>query len=303
MRYFMNLPWKLVILILSLCFLFCYTNNLYSQNNTMKSKIDTVFLWPDQSENNVPTPRSDRPLMEVHFPEKISGEKLPCIIVFPGGGYHGVAYPLEGKPYADFFNKHGYICAVVLYRVNPNHFPAPYADACRAIRLIKYNADKFSIDSSRIAIMGSSAGGHLVTTVATRPSMYIDPDDDLANIISTKPKCHIAMYPVISFVKYTHEGSVFGLLGENKSDERRKLFSNELHVTEDTSPVFIYHNDRDPNVPVENSLMYAAACAKHNVPFVLHVYPYNTHAEGLATDIPELKSWSGLLLDWLKEYL
>jgi len=303
MRYFLNLPWKKVIIILSLCFLFCYTNNMYSQNNTMKSKIDTVFLWPDHSKNNVPTPESDRPLMEVHFPKNITGEKLPCIIVFPGGGYHGVAYPLEGKPYADFFNKHGYICAVVLYRVNPNHFPAPYADACRAIRLIKDYADKFSIDSSRIAIMGSSAGGHLVTTVATRPSLYMDPDDDLANRISAKPKCHIAMYPVISFVEHAHEGSVMCFLGDERSDERKKLFSNELHVTEDTPPVFIYHNDRDPTVPVENSLMYAAACAKHNVPFVLHVYPYNTHAEGLATDIPELKSWSGLLLNWLKEYL
>lgn len=289
-----------LILIIQICI---STTSLFSQENAKNVRKDTVYLWPEDSPNNVATPLTERPLMEVWLPREKTIEKIPCILVCPGGGYNGVSYPLEGKPYAEFFTKNGYACAVLIYRVYPNHFPAPYADACRAMRLLKHDADKFGIDSSRIALLGSSAGGHLVTTVSTRPGLFIDPDDDLAGTNSARPKCQIALYPVISFVNHEHKGSVLKLLGENPDENKKILLSNELHVTKNTPPVFLYHNDKDATVPVENSLMYAAACAEKNVTFSLHVYSYDIHAAGLAFDIPELKDWPNSLLVWLKRYL
>jgi dipeptidyl aminopeptidase/acylaminoacyl peptidase len=55
-------------------------------------------------------------------------------------------------------------------------------------------------------------------------------------------------------------------------------------------------------VPVENSLRFAAACSKNKVPFALHVYPHGRHGVGMALDNPALKSWTGLLVDWLAEW-
>ena len=70
---------------------------------------------------------------------------LPCIVVYPGGGY-AVRAPHEGEPIAKFFNSRGMHAVVVDYRVAPNRYPAPLADAQRAVKIVRAHSEEWKID-------------------------------------------------------------------------------------------------------------------------------------------------------------
>jgi acetyl esterase/lipase len=103
---------------------------------------------------------------------------------------------------------------------------------------------------------------------------------------------------------FTHQGSKRNLLGEHPSADLVQLLSNELQVTPQTPPTFIWHTAEDKAVPVENSLNFAAALHKAGVPFALHVYERGPHGLGLA-DKPPFKNvhpWANDCLYWLREH-
>jgi len=76
-----------------------------------------------------------------------------------------------------------------------------------------------------------------------------------------------------------------------------RRLSNELQVTKDTPPTFLWHTVEDAAVPVENALLFAAALRRAGVPFDLHVYERGRHGLGLAGGHP----WTQALAFWLKE--
>jgi acetyl esterase/lipase len=76
-----------------------------------------------------------------------------------------------------------------------------------------------------------------------------------------------------------------------------KLLSNELQVTKDTPPCFLYHTVEDAAVPVENSLAFAAALRAAGVPFDLHIYQKGQHGSGLGF-APYAKFAAGKLHPW-----
>ncbi len=277
----------------------------------------TINLWPDASSfNAVPPGTADasayswattisRPRIELYSPApkvRTGPKGRGCVLVCPGGGYAGLAKH-EGEPFAELFASLGLLSGVVYYRVAPNRFPAPYADACRAMRIIRSKADELDIDPSRIALMGFSAGGHLASTVATQPNLHSEPQDDLATKISARPDRVILGYPVISMVTRHHAGSAANLLGPDAPEELRAKFSNELHVTKNNPPAFIFHTADDQAVPVENALMFAAAYARAQVPCEVHSYRSGPHGVGMAANNPALASWTRLMTDWLSDWV
>jgi acetyl esterase/lipase len=259
-----------------------------------------INLWADNSRNNGAGAGS-RPNLVIYKP-KGGGAKRAAIVVCPGGGYGMLASDHEGVQLARLFASHGMVAAVLTYRVAPNKFPAPYADATRAMRIMRARAAEFGLDPQRIGLMGFSAGGHLASTVATQPELYKDPADDLAATVSARPDCVILGYPVITFGTYTHAGSVKNLLGDNPTAGQLKQFSNELHVSPQTPPAFIFHTADDGAVPVQNAFLFAEACVNHKVPVALHVYPRGKHGVGMALDNPELRGWTTVLLAWLGDW-
>ncbi len=260
-----------------------------------------VNLWPNDCPHNNIKDRAGkpRPLIEIYAPAEKPTRPVPAIVVCPGGGY-GTRAPHEGRPFAELFAKHGYVGVVCHYRVSPYRFPAPMADAARAIRVVRSLADELNIDAHKVGIMGFSAGGHLAATTATQPDLHKDEHDDLVDKFPARPNRCILGYPVVSMVTRYHKGSAANLLGADPSEQRRRQFSNELHVTPKNPPTFMFHTADDGPVPVENSLNFAAALTKHKVPYALHVYPHGRHGVGLAGNNEKLKSWTTLLIDWLK---
>ena len=264
-------------------------------------KKETIYLWEKGSKNDLPTEESERPKIEVYLPQNAKTSR-PAILVCPGGGYYAIAEDHEGKQVAELFASQGIVSAVLFYRHRTHQHPAPYADACRAMRLLRKNAAKYGIDTTKLGIMGFSAGGHLASTVATQPELYKDPLDDLASSTSARPDRVILGYPVITFGEYGHMSSKDNLLGKEADPTLVEQLSNHKQVTANTPPAFLFHTADDSAVPVQNSLFFAQACVEHKVPVELHVFPKGRHGVGLAPDDPKLKIWSQNLLSWLANW-
>jgi len=267
------------------------------------SEYQVIHLWPDGCRHNDSEP-NERPQLW-HYACKDATEDntpRPAVIVCPGGGYSHKA-DHEGGPFAELFADNGMVGFVLRYRHAPQPFPAPYSDAARAVRYVRANSESLGVDPTRVALMGFSAGGHLTATVSLQPTLHVDDQDDLANDYSARPDRMILGYPVISFLWDNHVGSMRNLLGEeNVPQAMRHQFSNEMHVTSDSPPAFLFHTANDPGVPCSNSLRVALAYSQAGVPCELHQFEDGPHGVGMASENPKLAIWSQLLLNWLRDW-
>ncbi|MGI8916202.1 MAG: alpha/beta hydrolase [Chloroflexota bacterium] len=221
-----------------------------------------------------------------------------AVIVCPGGGYSGRAAH-EGAPVARWLNALGIAAIVLDYRVAPHRHPIPLSDAQRAIRTVRHNALEWRIRPDRIGILGFSAGGHLAASAGT----HFDGGDlqsaDPIERQSSRPDALVLCYAVITFGAFRHNGSMVNLLGPEPPEELRQYLSNELQVTKDTPPTFLWHTGDDAGVPVENALLFASALRRSRVEFALHIFPRGRHGLGLAPDDPIVGTWPALCGRWL----
>lgn len=258
-----------------------------------------ILLWPNGAPGAKDNTKEDMPSIVPYIVN--DGSHHGAIIICPGGGYVERAFH-EGEPVALWLNSIGISAFVLNYRVAPSYrYPYPFMDIQRATRLVRYHADEWHIDPNRIGVMGFSAGGHLASTLGTHFDSGCPDAEDPIDRITCRPDAMILCYPVITFGEYRHHGSMISLLGDNPSDDMIKFLSNELHVSSDTPPTFLWHTADDEVVAVENSLLFARALRRCGVPFELHVYPHGPHGLGLALEEPSVKSWTELCARWLKD--
>ncbi len=240
-------------------------------------------LWPEGAPGALGKEDKDIPTLTPYLPDPAKSTGA-AIVICPGGGYAHLA-PHEGADYARFLNESGIAGFVLKYRLASGgyHHPAMLQDAARALRTVRARAGDWKVDPKRIGIMGSSAGGHLASTLLTQ---FDEGKPDAADPIerqSSRPDLGILCYAVITMGQFTHQGSKQNLLGKDPSPELVRDLSNELQVTKATPPCFIWHTYEDSAVPVENSLQFAEALRRAGVPFDLHIYQKGQHGLGLGT--------------------
>lgn len=264
--------------------------------------LPAIPLWPNGAPGALGDAPKDVPTLTPYLPapDKATGAAM---VICPGGGY-AVLAPYEGRDYALWLNQHGVAGFVLKYRLGSNgyRYPAQLEDAARAVRIVRARAAEWKVDPHRVGIMGSSAGGHVASTLLTH---YDSGRPDASNPIereSSRPDLGILCYPVITMGKFTHQGSKRLLLGPHPSAKLVKEVSNELHVTANTPPCFIWQTAADPVVPVENSLLFAEALRRAHVPFALHIYERGGHGLGLGAKPPFTHPlpWTADCLYWLK---
>jgi acetyl esterase/lipase len=268
-----------------------------------------IPLWPGGAPGALGTNAIDIPALTPYLPDatglprQSNATAGAAMVICPGGGY-GMLAPHEGNDYALWLNQHGVTCFVLKYRLGSSGYrhPAMLNDAARAMRWVRAHAGDYQIDPHRVGIMGSSAGGHLASSLLTHFDAGNTNATDAIERQSSRPDLGILCYPVISMGEFAHLGSKENLLGKNPSPELVKLLSNELQVTTNTPPCFIWSTEEDQTVPVENSLMFAGALRKNHVPFDLHIYQKGGHGMGLADKPPftHPHPWASDCLFWLK---
>ena len=164
------------------------------------------------------------------------------------------------------------------------------------------HAEQWLCDSRKIAVMGFSAGGHAAAHLGTRwHEMGFDP--------ACRPDAMILSYPVITSGEFAHRNSFKCLLAE-REEELKDVVSLEKHVTPDTPPTFLWHTWTDELVPVENSLMFAAALRRAGVPCEMHIFGAGQHGLSLCNDQvydaeqpnmhAECACWIDMAARWLK---
>jgi acetyl esterase/lipase len=262
-----------------------------------------IVLWPEGAPGALGKADPDIPTLTPYWPEasKATGA---AIVICPGGGYGGLA-PHEGVDYARFLNEQGVAGLVLKYRLGSRGYrhPAMLQDAARAMRTVRARATEWNLDPKRIGIMGSSAGGHLAATLLTHFDAGRSEDLDPIERQSSRPDLGILCYAVITMGEFTHQGSKYNLLGKDPSPDLVRLLSNELQVTRETPPTFLWHTWEDTAVPVENSLQFADALRRAGVPFDLHIYQKGSHGLGLGSakwDPDHRHPWTSDCVYWLK---
>ena len=259
-------------------------------------KLKTINLW----KNNLPChTEGEAPVMHYFAAENKQGDS--AVLIFPGGAYLRRA-PHEGEGYALYLNSIGIDAFVVDYRVSPNKFPAPLLDARRAIRLVRAHAAEFGINPSKIAVMGSSAGGHLAALAATYKGKLTGEGCDEIDEIDCMPNRQILCYPVMDIE--SHAASFNHLLTSAATEH--ESVTPRLLADKNTPPAFIWHSQSDESVSVLGSYRYAERLLSCSVEAEMHIYPVGTHGVGLADGaygraaFPYLEDWARQLERWLK---
>lgn len=250
-------------------------------------------LW-----ENAPGLCLEVPTIEDYIPKVKMSDA--AVIIFPGGAYRGRAQH-EGDGYARFLNEHGITTFVANYRVAPHTFPLQLLDARRCVRWVRANAEKYGIDPERIAVMGSSAGGHLAALLSTYTKSIDFENADTIDQEDYMPNAQILCYPVIEqpgTESVSHTGSYKYLIGR-EDPEMESALNPAKNVTANTPEAFIWHTDADQGVSVVNSYIYATALHQNHVPVEMHVFPDGRHGLGLAPALPHTAQWSNLLIKWL----
>lgn len=263
----------------------------------MLKKLPKMPLW----EKNIPGGASADTTAPMLDPYILEGKTTGVVVVCPGGGYGGRAAH-EGAPIAEWLNANGISAVVCHYRVAPHRHPYPLIDVKRAVRTVRANAKEWNIDPDHVGALGFSAGGHLVSTLATHWHYNEDVETkDEIDTLSARPDTVILCYAVISFIEsFGHAGSAKNLLGENAPDELKTFLSNEKQVRADTPPAFLWHTSDDPGVPLDNALAFASALRKFKIPCELHSYESGKHGLGLAKEIPDVADWTTQCIRWLR---
>lgn len=214
-----------------------------------------------------------------------------AVVICPGGGYQHLAINHEGYDWAPFFNNMGIAAIVLKYRMPHGNCEVPVSDAEEAIKLVRRNAKEWNIKSDEIGIMGSSAGGHLASTVATHSKG------------DAKPDFQILFYPVITMMPdITHKGSHDNFLGKDAKKKEEKLYSNDAQVSRTTPRAYIVLADDDHTVLPINGVNYYAELYRHDVPASLHVFPSGGHGFGVRERFKYHNEMELTLKAWLRSF-
>jgi acetyl esterase/lipase len=234
-----------------------------------------------------------------------SESKGTAVLICPGGGYERLSHIYNGFNLAKWYNSIGVNAFVLIYRL-PHQADlekkelAPLQDAQRAIRIIRANASRWNIKPDKVGVMGTSAGGHLASTLGTHLSDVSSIGDTLDQV-SSRPDFMVLLSPVITMGRYTHAGSKRNLLGADTSRQNVEAWSSELKVSAATPPTFIVHALNDSTVKVQNSLMFYSALIEKKVPASIHVFPQGGHGIRVDDNPGSTDLWLNLLEMWLKE--
>ncbi|MDX2249135.1 MAG: alpha/beta hydrolase [Bacteroidia bacterium] len=205
-----------------------------------------------------------------------------AVVICPGGGHQNLVFNAEGRDAAAYFNSIGVAAFVLKYRL-AREANSPYSldihpqqDGYRAMRLVRSRAAEWEIDSSRIGIMGFSAGGEVVSMVAYGTGEGDPKAADPVDRVNGRPDFQILIYP--------------GPLG----------IPDVIPATAPPAFLAVANDDNCCLPPTMKILVgYQAAGVKVEA----HIYSHGGHAfnMGLRTPLITLQTWPQRLTDWMKD--
>lgn len=257
-----------------------------------QDNVRTISLWKNgapgfEKLKNEPEAAKDwwvrninNPTITVYLPPKEIATGAG-VVVCPGGGFLNIVYNAEGRDAAKYLNSIGVAAFVLKYRLfrmekSPYTAEHPRQDIFRAMRLVKSMAAQFQIDTSRLGVMGFSAGGEVAGWVSYHFKENNSNNADAIDKMSARPAFQILIYPGPLAVpdSVEHDAPTSFLLAANGDDCCSEPIVKLLQM------------HRKAKVPVET-----------------HIYAQGAHAfnMGAKSDFVTLKSWPPRMADWMKD--
>jgi acetyl esterase/lipase len=220
----------------------------------------------------------NNPTLTVFLPpkDKATGS---AVVICPGGGHRLLVFNAEGIEPAKFLSDLGVTVFVLKYRLGRDT-NSPYKveiharqDGCRAMRLVRSRAAEFGLDTTKIGMMGFSAGGEVVDMTTFAPNTA---NNDAIDKQSAKPNFLIQIYPGPSFIP----------------DE----------IPANAPPAFLLAADDDlccsPSV-----VRLLEGYRKAKVPVEVHIYTKGDHGfnMGNRSKLKSINTWPQRLADWLSD--
>ena len=170
-----------------------------------------------------------------------SEQLKPAVVLIHGGGWRS-GNKSHMIPLAQSLASKGYACFTVEYRLSLEaKFPAGVIDVKRAIQFIKSNADKFSIDTSKVAVLGSSSGGQMAALIGTTNNNPSFEDVDNNYKQTSNVQAIVDLDGVLAFKHpESSEGEMAGFWLGGNSTEKLETWMNAsalTHTDKHTPPI------------------------------------------------------------------
>ena len=238
---------------------------------------------------------NDRQALDMALPiRRKSGKRLPVLAYIHGGAWRA------GKKNGGLNRLHGFlrsgdfIGVTIGYRLSQDaKWPAQIHDCKAAIRWLKANAKKYNLDGDRIAVHGTSAGGHLASMLGTS-SGVLEMDGLLGAYTgqSTSVRCVIDYFGPTNFLRMNDFESRIDHDAENspesqligmpiQKNKKLTLTANPIsYIDKNDAPFLIMHGTKDMAVPYNQSVILHKALKKAGVSSTLLTIVDGGHGGG-----------------------
>ena len=242
-----------------------------SEGKTGNEKV-RVNATGDHLVNNV-----HRPSITPYMPKRnISGV---AVIIAPGGGHQDLWMDHEGYNPAQWFRDKGIAAFILKYRLARDTNSTytiekdELADIQRAIRYVRSHAKEWNLDTSKIGVMGFSAGGEVAALSAMRFDDGDKTNKDIISQASSYPDFQALIYP-----------------GGTKKFE----------VVKNAPPLFIAGGFKDVANIAEGMAQVYLKYKQAGVPAEIHIYAAAGHGFGISEkNKGAVAHWPERFMEWL----
>ncbi len=247
---------------------------------------------------------SGQPLkLDLHFPRQ---PNPPLIVYVHGGAWR--AGSKSDVPVTGLLG-HGFAIASVDYRLSTQaRFPAQIHDIKAAIRFLRAKAGELGVAAEKIAIIGSSAGGHLAALVGVTNG-HAGLEGKVGGHLSQSSdvQCIVSFYGASNLQSILSQSTAHGLrvrvpalqllLGgqPEEAPALARLASPVAHLDKHDPPLLLIHGDADPQMPIEQSQEFARSCQAAAAPAQLVILPGSKHGGEEFYDDERIKLVAGFL--------
>jgi acetyl esterase len=237
--------------------------------------------------------------LDAHVPD--GNGPFPAAILVHGGGWVAgdkqqyITYIFQ--PLSDA----GFAWFSINYRLAPQfRFPADADDVASAIQFVKANAAKYKVDPKRIALIGESAGGHLVSYVGARNR----PDSRVAAVVSMYG-VHDFVAAAVQWKPLPHELlDLFGITAVTAETAPELIKASPVvYISKEMPPFLLMHGSKDEDVPYEQSVEMCDKMKKAGAHCDLITIEGAPHGMDHWESHGEWLWYKKALVDWLKKTL
>lgn len=175
--------------------------------------------------------------------------KKPAIVILHGGGWKS-GNKSQMETFAQEMASKGFSCFTIEYQLSPEaKYPAAIFDVKKAIQYIKINANKFNVDTTKIAVLGCSSGGQMAALIGTTNSNSLFENKDNNNKISSTVQAIIDIDGILAFKHpESQEGAVAGLWLGGSYEEKPEIWEQAsalTHTDKNTPPTLFINSSID----------------------------------------------------------